>query len=453
VGAVSSRKQEAQPALEAPPPVRSALREVRTSTHARALAALLAVWFLLALLALLVPWQQTARSAGKVIAWHPNDRQQVIDAPVEGRVASVLVTEGSWVREGDVLVELTDNDPELMARLAEERDAMVSRVASARQGVLELEGRILDLQESRLRAIATAEARVRTAADRRVAAEERIGEMEAQLARDEAQLARRQKGVAGGVASERDLEVATADRDRSVAQLAQARAAAAAARHEEQAAREDLARMAADADANLASARNARDSAEMTEQAAVAELARTEVRVSRQDTMHVRAPRDGRVLRVVANPGSELLKAGDPLVVLVPDTEARAVELWVDGRDVPFVRDGALVRLQFEGWPALQFSGVPGASTGTFGGEVVLVDAATDDGTGRFRVLVAPDPDEAPWPGSDQLRQGNRVAGWVVLGTVPLGYELWRQINGFPPATPPSGKGAEPTLGVERKKK
>jgi adhesin transport system membrane fusion protein len=140
----------------------------------------------------------------------------VIDAPVEGRVASVLVTEGSWVREGDVLVELTDNDPELMARLAEERDAMVSRVASARQGVLELEGRILDLQESRLRAIATAEARVRTAADRRVAAEERIGEMEAQLARDEAQLARRQKGVAGGVASERDLEVATADRDRSV---------------------------------------------------------------------------------------------------------------------------------------------------------------------------------------------------------------------------------------------
>jgi hypothetical protein len=71
VGAVSSRKQEAQPALEAPPPVRSALREVRTSTHARALAALLAVWFLLALLALLVPWQQTARSAGKVIAWHP----------------------------------------------------------------------------------------------------------------------------------------------------------------------------------------------------------------------------------------------------------------------------------------------------------------------------------------------------------------------------------------------
>lgn len=449
------RKTEPEPEEEQGDLPFPAVREVRTSTHARSLARLLVALLVVGVLALLVPWQQTTRAAGKVIAWHPNDRQQVVDAPVEGRVASVLVTEGSHVSEGDVLVELTDNDPELMERLRLERDALSARVDSARAAVLEMEGRILDLQEARMRAVGAADARLRTATDRRVAAEERIVEMEAQLARDEAQLQRREKGLQEGVASERDLEVARADRDRSVAQLAQARATAAAARNEEAAAREDLARVAADADANVAAARNARDQAEMTEQSAVAELARTDVRVSRQETMHVKAPRDGRVLRVVANPGSELLKAGDPLVVLVPDTESRAVELWVDGRDVPFVRDDATVRLQFEGWPALQFVGIPGAASGTFGGRVVLVDAATDDGSGRFRVLVAPDDGEAAWPDSSVLRQGNRVAGWVVLGRAPLGYELWRQVNGFPPTTAPTkgGKGAEPTLGVERKKK
>ncbi len=436
-------------------PMLSAVREVRTPTHARTLARMLLALLVVSVLVLLVPWQQTTRSSGKVIAWHPNDRQQIVDAPVEGRVANVLVTEGSYVREGDVLIELSDNDPEILQRLAEERDALAARVDSSREAVLQMEGRILDLQESRMRAIGAADARLRTATDRRVAAEERIIEMEAQLARDEAQLVRRERGLAEGVASERDLEVARADRDRSTAQLAQARATAAAARNEEVAAREEMARVGADADANVASARNARDQAEMNEQAAVAELARTEVRVSRQETMLVRAPRDGRVLRVVANPGSELLRAGDPLVVLVPDTEARAVELWVDGRDVPFIRDQATVRLQFEGWPALQFVGIPGAASGTFGGQVVLVDAATDDGSGRFRVLVAPDPADAAWPGSDILRQGNRVAGWVVLGTAPLGYEIWRQVNGFPPVQSgkDAGKGKEPELGIERKKK
>jgi adhesin transport system membrane fusion protein len=433
----------------------SAVRDVRTPTHARTLARLVVVVFALFLLLLLVPWQQTTRASGKVMAWHPNDRQQVVDAPVEGRVAKVLVTEGSYVREGDVLMELTDNDPEILRRLEEERDAFRVRADSARSAVLEMEGRVLDLQESRMRAVAGAEARVRTAIDRRLAADERITEMEAQLARDEAQLARREAGLAEGVASARDLEVALADRDRSVAQLAQAKAGAAAAKNEEQAAREELGRLAAEADANVASARNARDQAEMSEQAAIAELARTEVRVSRQETMMVKAPRDGLVLRVVANPGSELLKAGDPLIVLVPDTEERAVELWVDGRDVPFVRDQATVRLQFEGWPALQFVGIPGAASGTFGGRVALVDAAATDGTGKFRVLVVPDED-ASWPGSDVLRQGNRVAGWVILGTAPLGYEIWRQVNGFPPVQSPDpkgGKGSEPSLGVERKKK
>ena len=128
----------------------------------------------------------------------------------------------------------------------------------------------------------------------------------------------------------------------------------------------------------------------------------------------------------------ELLKAGSPLAVIVPASSKDVVELWIDGNDMPMVMPGNLVRLQFEGWPALQFSGWPSIAVGTFGGRVLLVDP-TDNGKGKFRVLVESDPGDDPWPSRRFLRQGVRANGWVLLNIVPIGYELWRQFNGFPP--------------------
>jgi membrane fusion protein, adhesin transport system len=87
--------------------------------------------------------------------------------------------------------------------------------------------------------------------------------------------------------------------------------------------------------------------------------------------------------------------------------------------------------VQFEGWPAVQFSGWPSAAIGTYGGKVAFVDPH-DDGKGRFRVVVVPDGSR-PWPSRQYLRQGTRAIGWVLLGRVKLGYEVWRQFNGFPP--------------------
>jgi len=97
---------------------------------------------------------------------------------------------------------------------------------------------------------------------------------------------------------------------------------------------------------------------------------------------------------------------------------------------------GSRVRLQFEGWPAVQFVGWPSVAVGTFGGEVMSIDAV-DDGAGRFRIVIRPDPDDAPWPDTQYLRQGVRVKAWVLLRTVPLWQEVWRQLNGFPPVVAP----------------
>lgn len=158
----------------------------------------------------------------------------------------------------------------------------------------------------------------------------------------------------------------------------------------------------------------------------------------RRTQQEVRAPRDGRIVRLMKVGAGATVKAGDQLAVLAPDTPDRAVELYLADNDVPLVKVGSPVRLQFAGWPSLQFDGYPSAAIGTFGGRVAVIDAV-DDGSARYRVVVKPDRHrlatgklDQPWPEPDLLRPGAEVAGWVMLDKVPLGFELWRQFNGFP---------------------
>ncbi|MEO1595877.1 MAG: HlyD family efflux transporter periplasmic adaptor subunit [Pseudomonadota bacterium] len=170
---------------------------------------------------------------------------------------------------------------------------------------------------------------------------------------------------------------------------------------------------------------------------AAAELTRVDVNLSRQSVQIVRAPRDGVILRVFAGDAATFVQAGDVVATFVPNQVERAIELYLDGRDVALVRPGAKVRLQFEGWPAVQFSGWPSVAVGTFPGEVVAVDPSAQ-ASGRFRVLVIEDKVEGdvPWPDDRFVRFGASARGWVLLETVPVGYEVWRQLNNFPPRLP-----------------
>ena len=177
------------------------------------------------------------------------------------------------------------------------------------------------------------------------------------------------------------------------------------------------------------------------------QLLETETKVARQRNQTLVAPFDGFVTQITPNQGSQIVKEGYPVCVIVPDTADRAVQLWLDGNDAPLVEPGRHVRLQFEGWPAVQFAGWPSVAVGTFGGEVVSVDA-TDDGKGKFRILIRPDPTDRTWPKDRFLRQGVRANGWVLLNRVPLWYEIWRNMNGFPPVVSteePKDKGSKTT--------
>ncbi|OYY72615.1 efflux RND transporter periplasmic adaptor subunit [Sphingomonas sp. 28-63-12] len=162
-----------------------------------------------------------------------------------------------------------------------------------------------------------------------------------------------------------------------------------------------------------------------------AAINKVDVDLSRQSAQIVRAPRDGRIMRINAGASATMVKQGDVLATFAPEESVRVVELYVDGRDVPLISAGRRVRLAFEGWPAIQFSGWPSVAQGMFDGRVRAIDLSASD-NGLFRILVEPAPDRPAWPREPFVRLGAKVRGWVLMDTVPAGFELWRQLNDFP---------------------
>jgi len=170
--------------------------------------------------------------------------------------------------------------------------------------------------------------------------------------------------------------------------------------------------------------------------AAQADLNRADTNIARQSVQIVRAPRDGFIQSLNAGDAATYINAGDVLATFVPANSERVVEIFIDGRDVALVKPGDKTRIMFEGWPAVQFSGWPSVAVGTFGGRVIAVDQSAQV-NGRFRVLIAEDKSELhAWPEERYVRFGAAVQAWVLLETVPVGYEIWRQLNNFPPELP-----------------
>lgn len=153
----------------------------------------------------------------------------------------------------------------------------------------------------------------------------------------------------------------------------------------------------------------------------------------RRNQYYIKAPQEGYVVRALKAGIGETIKEGESICTLQPFAPEMAVELYVRAMDVPLITEGREVRLQFEGWPSLVFSGWPSTSVGTFGGVVKVIDRI-DNAKGEYRLLVIPKihKGEQDWP--KQLRMGSGVVGWVMLDDVPVWYEIWRQLNAFPPS-------------------
>lgn len=403
----------------------------------RRLAVVLTVVFAIGLPTLIfAPWVQNVSGFGKVVGTTPLERQQSIDTPVEGRVTAWSVGEGAKVAAGDLIAEIADNDPLILERLKEERNMIGMRVDQARSRVSAQEVAAQQIELSRRSALDSARSRIKVAEDNIRAAENSLKAAEISLVASKQNLTRMDAGVAAGLYSQRQYELQVQENGRAETEVARSHASLQASINEKLARDADYQKIETDFQNSIATASATLATGRSETANSSAEMQRVEVRVSRQATQSVRAPRAGTILRLLAQPGGDLLKAGDPIVSFVPDTENLVVELWMSGNDVPLIHVGDPVRLQFEGWPAIQFAGWPSVAVGTFGGKVMLVDA-TDNGQGKFRILVEPETSREAWPSNRYLRQGVRANGWVLLNQVSLGYELWRQFNGFPPTVTP----------------
>lgn len=426
------------------------LRRVRTPRLTRWVARLLLLLFICSPVALArTPWQQTVSGRGQVVAFAPTERRQVVTTLISGRVKTWHVVEGAKVKAGDPIADIEDNDPDLASRLDEQRKFLLSRRAAATDEVAE-QTRTAAAQEKALAAAVGAAKANRDAAALLVAVAEQTlknNQFAATFERERFEMNDKLFKNELGLESRLNRDGAKAQSDRAATDVK--RAEAEVKRAEAVVITNDSLILQAEANGLSAVATAHRDlhRAQQNVFSVERDLQEIDSRVERFKARFVKAPCDGIVHRVSANTGAggQYVKEGDELVEIVPDTTDRVVELLIDGLDAPLVAAhmqqtgrGPHVRLQFEGWPAVQFTGWPSVAVGTFGGRIRQIDP-TDDGKGRFRVLVEPEEmfDGDRWPEGIYLRQGNQAVGWVFLNRVTMGYELWRQFNGFPPVVAP----------------
>ncbi|MVM36697.1 HlyD family efflux transporter periplasmic adaptor subunit [Spirosoma sp. HMF3257] len=400
------------------------------------------VLLLICLAVLFLPWQQTINGEGSVTALNPQDRPQTIQNAIAGRIERWKIQEGQAVKKGDTLLvisEIKDDyfDPKLPQRLNEQLGAKQGSLTATGVKISALEDQMTALRTGLVVKLESARNKVRQNQFKVLSDSTDLiaTRKNYQIALD--RLDRFEKGYTNGLFSLTDLETRRLKVQEDNAKVIAQENKLNSSRQELMNARLDLNTIQADYQEKLAKALSDRSSAVSYQAEASGEIAKLQNKISSVDVRRglyvVRAPQDGYVVRSLKAGIGEMIKEGESIVTLQPANPSVAVELYVRPMDVPLIQQGRMVRLQFDGWPAIQFSGWPSVAVGTFGGEVAVIDAINSV-NGKYRLLIKPHPRQGDQPWPKQLRVGSGVFGWVMLDDVPIWYELWRQLNGFPPS-------------------
>lgn len=413
----------------------SSYRMVQFPNSVRIIAYLFGfLFFSIFIMLFLVPWQQTSYGMGRVVAYAPMDRQQYIESPTKGKVIKWHVREGSRIEKGDPIVEISDNDPHYLARLESIKKATEERLEAAKLQRKSYRSKLSSISSSLSSTVTAGGAKVRMAKQKIRASQNKLDATLAELQTTEKNLDRSRKLFQKGLISKRKLELAELYYTKAKTENDRAKANLSIAESDYQNAIASVGKNQFDTQAKLDGTQAEVGYTLLNISKIREELEKINTKIARQKMQKVFSPRRGIIMRILAIQESVQIKEGDPLAILIPESNERAVELFIEGNDIPLITENRHVRIQFQGWPALQLSGYPQLAVGTFGGIVRLVDV-TDNGTGKFRVLVIPDK-QRPWPSTKYLRQGVRAKGWILLNEVSLGYEIWRRFNDFPPMIP-----------------
>lgn len=390
-------------------------------------------------LMLFLPWQQNVQGLGKVTPFTPKDRPQSVPSLIGGRIERWNIQEGDFVKRGDTLLVISEVkekylDPQLLNRTNSQIKNKQEAILSKREKINALQKQVDALKSGLNFKLQQARNKVKQS-QFKVTSEK--AEMEAarinqRLAED--QFKRLEKLYAQGLASLTELQNRTNKNQEAQAKLI-------AAENKYNSAQNELINAEIELNSIEAEYLDKISKAESTLNETAADLFESQADVSKmqiefsnlnlRNGMYViRAPQDGYIVKVLRTGVGENIKDGEEVATIMPSGAQMAVELYVKPVDLPLLKENVKVRLQFDGWPAIVFSGWSEASVGTFGGIVKVIDRVNSQ-NGKFRVLVIPDPKDEPWP--ELVRAGSGVYGWAMLNNVFLGYELWRQFNGFPP--------------------
>lgn len=417
-----------------------AYRLVRTPRTPRRTAYVLVGVFLVMFGISFLPWQQNIQGIGEVTAFLPQQRPQTVPSNIDAQIAEWYVREGQFVRAGDSLlrlVEVKDKylDPEFLMRMQEMLAAKRGSITANEQKRAALMAQYEALTQARDFKLAQARNKLEQARLKVLSDSAAVQAAETALSIATAQVERQRQLFTQGLVSRTELETREMKFQEALAKRVEALNKLGATRQELASAILEINSIQAEYADKLSKALSEQSGTSAYLNDSQGELAKlmnemANMRV-RQEFHIIRAPQDGYIVQTNRRGVGETVKPGDAILSIMPANADLAAEIYIRDTDMPLLTVGDNVRVQFDGWPALQVSGWPGVSVGTFGGKVAVIDRVATQGD-QYRVLIRPDTTDEPWP--NQLRMGSGVYAWTMLDEVPIWYEIWRQLNGFPPA-------------------
>lgn len=394
---------------------------------------------ILAIAFMMLPWTQNIQSDGEVTTLRPEHRPQTIHSTIAGRIEDWYVQEGEIVKKGDTIVHLSEIkaeyfDPNLVDRTNRQVKAKEGSIESYRRKVTALENQIEALRTELIYKKEQLANKIRQTQFKITSDSIDLERAKIDLEIAERQYNRTNELYKQGIKSLTEVEDKRLKVQETRAKLVNVENKLETSRNELENARLDLTNVRYEYNQKIAKAESDKFSTLSMLYDAEGSVNKLQIQASnyeqRSQFYFITAPQDCYITKALKPGIGETVKEGDPVVSIMPSDYQLAVELYVKPMDLPLVDSSQEVRFIFDGWPAFIFSGWPGQSFGTYRGKVVAIDNTISE-NGQYRILVAPDETEKPWP--DELRPGSGAQGIALLSNVPLWYELWRRLNGFPP--------------------
>ncbi len=385
-----------------------------------------------------LPWTQNIRARGYITALKPDQRPQTLQSVIAGKIEKWYVTEGAIVKKGDTILHISEIKEAYFDELLVPRTA--AKVEAKQQAIVAYQGKISALSQQIIALDKTRENKINQAENYLMQARLKVITDSTDLiaANTQLQIGIQQLNRAEDLFKQGLLSLNEFEARKQRAQNAQAAYISTenkllTSKNAVQNALVELNSLENEYQEKLAKARSELFMSESAYYEAQGDLNSLQNQLAnyakRSGLYWILAPQDGVITKATKTGLGELIKEGEEIVSISPSDFEIAVEMYVKPVDLPLIHQGQHVRFLFDGWPAVAFSGWPNVSFGTFGGKVVAIDNFASK-NGLYRILITPDPDDTAWPNA--LRVGSGAQGMALLKDVPIWYEIWRQLNGFP---------------------